>query len=239
MKYEGEKNYKHGMKEKIGILITNLGTPDKPNKKALKIYLKEFLSDPRVIEVPKLISQTIPHAEMVKFEKTGSNAVTGAVRAARYITKRNKIAYCGSGGVWHDWWATVVSRDGGIPEFNRDLIYMVLPLTQMHTAAKMLDLKYACEIFADRNYNDKGLLIDRSHPKALIKNSKEAIENISLMIEKKAIKTISGKFLKTDIDSVCIHGDGNKAVQISNIIKKGLIRKGIEFLPLNKLSKFN
>ena len=116
---------------------------------------------------------------------------------------------------------------------------MVLPLTQMHTAAKMLDLKYACEIFADRNYNDKGLLIDRSHPKALIKNSKEAIENISLMIEKKAIKTISGKFLKTDIDSVCIHGDGNKAVQISNIIKKGLIRKGIEFLPLNKLSKFN
>ena len=126
-----------------------------------------------------------------------------------------------------------------IKKFNKDLIYMVLPLTQMHTAAKMLDLKYACEIFADRNYNDKGLLIDRSHPKALIKNSKEAIENISLMIEKKAIRTISGKFLKTDIDSVCIHGDGNKAVQISNIIKKGLIRKGIEFLPLNKLSKFN
>ena len=55
-------------------------------------------------------------------KKTGSNVVTGAVRAARYITKRNKIAYCGSGGVWHDWWATVVSRDGGIPEFNRDLI---------------------------------------------------------------------------------------------------------------------
>ena len=39
MKYYGEKNYKHGMKEKIGILITNLGTPDKPNKEALKIYL--------------------------------------------------------------------------------------------------------------------------------------------------------------------------------------------------------
>ena len=126
-----------------------------------------------------------------------------------------------------------------IKKFNKDLIYMVLPLTQMHTAAKKLDLKYACEIFADRNYNDKGLLIDRSHPKALIKNSKEAIENISLMIEKKSIKTISGKFLKTDIDSVCIHGDGKKALKISNIIKKGLIQKCIDFLPLNKLSKFN
>ena len=59
MKYEGEKNYKHGKKEKIGILITNLGTPDKPNKEALKIYLKEFLSDPRIIEIPKLIWQAI------------------------------------------------------------------------------------------------------------------------------------------------------------------------------------
>ena len=80
------------------------------------------LPHPLELELSELISQTIPHAEMVKFEKTGSNAVTGAVRAARYITKRNKIAYCGSGGVWHDWWATVVSRDGGVPEFNRDLI---------------------------------------------------------------------------------------------------------------------
>ena len=59
MKYEGEKNYKHGSKERLGILITNLGTPDRPNKKAVKIYLKEFLSDPRVIEIPKLIWQII------------------------------------------------------------------------------------------------------------------------------------------------------------------------------------
>ena len=80
------------------------------------------LPHPLEVELSELISQTIPHAEMVKFEKTGSNVVTGAVRAARHITKKDKIAYCGSGGVWHDWWATVVSRDGGVPEFNRDLI---------------------------------------------------------------------------------------------------------------------
>ena len=126
-----------------------------------------------------------------------------------------------------------------IKEFDKNLIYIVLPLTKMHKAAKILNLKYACEIFADRNYNDNGLLIERSHPKSMIQNTREAIENISLMIEKKAIKTISGKFLKTNIDSVCIHGDGDKAVEISHIIKNGLIKKGINFLPLNKLSKFN
>ena len=59
MKYEGEKNYKHGSKENLGVLITNLGTPDKPRKKELRRYLKEFLSDPRVIEAPKLLWQLI------------------------------------------------------------------------------------------------------------------------------------------------------------------------------------
>lgn len=80
------------------------------------------LPHPLELELSELMCQTIPYAEMVKFEKSGSNAVTGAVRAARAITKRDKIAYCGSGGVWHDWQAAMVSRDGGVPDFNKNLI---------------------------------------------------------------------------------------------------------------------
>ena len=80
------------------------------------------LPHPLELELSELMCQTIPHAEMVKFEKSGSNAVTGAVRAVRAITKRDKIAYCGSGGVWHDWQAAMVSRDGGVPDFNKNLI---------------------------------------------------------------------------------------------------------------------
>ena len=74
------------------------------------------------VELSELISKTIPYADMVKFEKTGSNAVTAAVRAARAYTKRDMIAYCGTGGVWHDWQAAMVSRDGGVPKFNEELI---------------------------------------------------------------------------------------------------------------------
>ena len=59
VKYIGEKDYEHGSKEKIGVLITNLGTPDAPNKKELKVYLNQFLSDPRVIELPKILWQII------------------------------------------------------------------------------------------------------------------------------------------------------------------------------------
>ena len=90
--------------------------------KQLKDGILFSLPHPVEVECSELISKVIPHAEMVKFEKSGSNAVTGAVRAARYITKRDKIAYCGSGGVWHDWQAAMVSRDGGVPKFNQDLI---------------------------------------------------------------------------------------------------------------------
>ncbi len=80
------------------------------------------LPHPIEVELSETLVKTIPHANMVKFEKSGSNAVTGAVRAARYLTKKDKIAYCGSGGVWHDWQAAMVSRDGGVPHFNSELI---------------------------------------------------------------------------------------------------------------------
>ncbi len=49
----GQEDFNLDRKPKIGVLLTNLGTPDAPTKKALKVYLREFLSDPRVIELPK------------------------------------------------------------------------------------------------------------------------------------------------------------------------------------------
>lgn len=54
-KYTGQTDYNHKLPLKTGVLLTNLGTPDAPTPKALKKYLREFLSDPRVIEVPKPI----------------------------------------------------------------------------------------------------------------------------------------------------------------------------------------
>lgn len=55
MKYRSNSSFTHNQADKIGVLITNLGTPDAPKKAQLKRYLKEFLSDPRVVEVPRFI----------------------------------------------------------------------------------------------------------------------------------------------------------------------------------------
>ncbi len=54
-RYQIEPPHRHDATAKTGILLINLGTPDAPTRLALKRYLKQFLSDPRVVEIPRLI----------------------------------------------------------------------------------------------------------------------------------------------------------------------------------------
>lgn len=53
--YKAEPKYEHGDQLKVGILLANLGTPDAPSAKALRPYLRQFLSDTRVVEIPRAI----------------------------------------------------------------------------------------------------------------------------------------------------------------------------------------
>jgi ferrochelatase len=55
MKYTGTEDFDHEQRPRVGLLLTNLGTPQAPEKAALKTYLKQFLSDPRVVEVPRVL----------------------------------------------------------------------------------------------------------------------------------------------------------------------------------------
>lgn len=48
-----EPSFRHGSASKIGILMINLGTPEAPTAKALRVYLKQFLSEPRIVELPR------------------------------------------------------------------------------------------------------------------------------------------------------------------------------------------
>jgi ferrochelatase len=55
MTYQTEPSYTHGTPTRTGILLVNLGTPEAPTPQAVRPYLEEFLSDPRVVEIPKAI----------------------------------------------------------------------------------------------------------------------------------------------------------------------------------------
>lgn len=63
----GKNNYQHGSAESLGILLTNLGTPDKPTVRSVRRYLAEFLTDPRVVEISGPIWKLILHGIILRF----------------------------------------------------------------------------------------------------------------------------------------------------------------------------
>ena len=108
----------------LGPIILGYGYPKVDN--AIKRQLENGISFsmPHILEVElsEKIQSIIPGTEMVRFSKTGSDAGTAAVRAARSFTKRDNIAYCGTGGVWHDWFTILTSRKKGIPKILAKMI---------------------------------------------------------------------------------------------------------------------
>ncbi len=72
MPYKGTENFSHNQAERLGILITNLGTPDAPTTSALRKYLAEFLWDPRVVEVPRPIWWLILHGIILRIRPSRS-----------------------------------------------------------------------------------------------------------------------------------------------------------------------
>ena len=126
-----------------------------------------------------------------------------------------------------------------IKEINKDIIYLVPTGSQMEVAAKKNGLKIACEIFADRNYEDNGNLISRSKPNALITDPQLAKNHVLSMVKNQAINCLSGKQIPCEIDSVCIHGDNESSLATAKSIRNNLVDNGLELKPLNKMDKFN
>ena len=125
-----------------------------------------------------------------------------------------------------------------IYEIDKDIIYLVPTGSKMETTAKKLDMKIACEIFADRNYEDNGNLVSRSKPKAVITDPEIAKNHVLEMITNQSLNFLSGKKIPCKIDSICIHGDNESSLNTAKIIKKNLHKNGLNLLPLNKMSKF-
>jgi glutamate-1-semialdehyde aminotransferase/spore coat polysaccharide biosynthesis protein SpsF (cytidylyltransferase family) len=72
------------------------------------------LPHPLEVQLAERLTRLIPCAEMVRFGKNGSDATSGAVRAARAFTGRDRIACCGYHG-WQDWYIGSTTRNAGVP----------------------------------------------------------------------------------------------------------------------------
>ena len=126
-----------------------------------------------------------------------------------------------------------------INEIDKDIIYLVPTGSQMEIAAKKKNMQIACEIFADRNYEDDGNLISRKKPNALIIDPELAKKHVLNMVKNQAINCLSGRQIPCEIDSVCIHGDNESSLATAKSIKNNLLNNGLILKPLNKMKKFN
>ncbi len=82
MRYRAEPPYTHGQPARVGVLLVNLGTPAAPTAQALRPYLKEFLSDPRVVEIPRALWWLILNAIILNTRPKKSAAKYAAVWTA-------------------------------------------------------------------------------------------------------------------------------------------------------------
>lgn len=80
------------------------------------------LPHPVEVQLAERLTRLIPCAEMVRFGKNGSDATSGAVRAARAFTGRERIACCGYHG-WQDWYIGSTARNAGVPLAVRQLTH--------------------------------------------------------------------------------------------------------------------
>ena len=102
----------------------------------------------------------------------------------------------------------------------------------MIASAKEIGLPHASEVFADRAYEDDGTLVARTKPGAMIEDEDEAVERVVTMIKTHTVKTVSGKIIEITPDSVCVHGDSEKALAFVEKIRKTLTAQGVEIVGL-------
>ncbi len=110
---------------------------------------------------------------------------------------------------------------------DKNLILYGLSGSFLITKAEKTGLKTASEVFADRTYQTDGSLTPRSFQNALITDTKQAIEQVLQMIKEQTVNAISGEKIPLLAETICIHGDGEHALEFARKINLSLRENGI------------
>lgn len=109
---------------------------------------------------------------------------------------------------------------------DRDLTLLAIAVSEQVRAGDRAGLRVAHEIFADRAYLDDGRLQSRGEKGAVITDAEEAVARVRRMLRDGALVAVSGKRLRTQIDSICVHGDSDDAVALARRLRAELEADG-------------
>ncbi len=122
-----------------------------------------------------------------------------------------------------------------VRDFDRELIVLGLANSALVKTAKDLGLRVASEVFADRAYEPDGSLVARSKPGAMITDEDEALRRVIRMVTEHRVSAVTGEDIEIVPDSICVHGDGEKALLFVQRIRDALAADGIELAPLDAI----
>ena len=120
-----------------------------------------------------------------------------------------------------------------VKDFDPQIILLGLSGSKLIEAAEELNLRSASEIFADRAYEEDGSLVNRKKPGAMIEDEGEAISRVVRMVKEGKVTAITGKDIPVKADSICVHGDGPKALAFTSRIRQKLMEEGIALAPFH------
>ncbi|MGE7874174.1 5-oxoprolinase subunit PxpA [Bacillus paramycoides] len=106
-----------------------------------------------------------------------------------------------------------------ISHINPELLLYGLANSDAFTrAAEKYNVTFVQEAFADRTYKQDGTLTSRTEENALIKNEDEAINQVLQMVKEGYVEAVTGGKVALQAQTICLHGDGEKAVQFARRI---------------------
>ena len=108
-----------------------------------------------------------------------------------------------------------------------ELILFGLSGSWMIKKARAIGLKTAEEVFADRSYQKDGSLTPRSQPGAMITDEEASLAQVLGMVKNGTVKSVQGDVVSIKADTICVHGDGEHALEFSKRIKERLIAEGV------------
>lgn len=123
----------------------------------------------------------------------------------------------------------------GIAAFDRNLIVLALSGGELARAAADMGLRTAQEVFADRAYEEDGTLVDRRKDGAMVTDEDIAIARVIRMVKEGKVTAITGRDIDIRADSVCVHGDGAKALAFVEKIRARLSEEGVAICPLDEI----
>ena len=142
-----------------------------------------------------------------------------------------KLAHVKCHGAFYNLAANDDALSEAIARAVRDLgqgtMLYALSGSRMMAAGQRLGVKTVAEVFADRSYQDDGTLTPRTQPGAMIEDEAASVAQACAMVEQGTVKAQSGKLVKVEAGTICLHGDQPGAVSFAVALRAAFKARGI------------